>query len=148
VPKRVKSKDLGMALSKVIAKLATKGEEEASKVAREAVVTTWTNIITQTPVDSTAARGSWLIGGSVSGQLKSSGGKKGRSYVERMVPRDVFGIKLFLFNNQPYINMLEFGGYSTGPKTTGGFSKQAPNGMVRINLAKFPSLVRKLERRR
>ena len=54
----------------------------------------------------------------------------------------MFGTKCFLTNNLPYIVKLEFGGYGTkNPVDVNaqGFSKQAPAGMVRINLARFPA---------
>lgn len=50
------------------------------------------------------------------------------------------GRVFYLTNNLPYIRHLEYGLYGTpqgsanGPKTIGGFSKQAPAGMVRVTI--------------
>jgi len=56
------------------------------------------------------------------------------------------GDKFHFFNYLPYINVLEFGRYPNPPKggkdkTKGGFSKQAPRGMVRVNAAKWKTIV-------
>ena len=47
------------------------------------------------------------------------------------------GDTLFLVSNAPYMEKLEYGGYSQGPNSTdkttsNGYSTQAPNGMVRL----------------
>ena len=48
-----------------------------------------------------------------------------------------------LTNNLPYAKVIEFGGYpSSGPNTVGGYSKQAPAGVVRVNSLRFQSLIR------
>lgn len=50
------------------------------------------------------------------------------------------GRVFYLTNNLPYIRHLEYGlygippGSANGPKTVGGYSKQAPAGMVRITI--------------
>lgn len=47
-----------------------------------------------------------------------------------------------LTNNLPYAPVVEFGGYpGDGPNTVGGYSKQAPAGMVRVNVARFNTLL-------
>jgi len=43
----------------------------------------------------------------------------------------------WLTNNLPYAETIEFGGYRDGPKTVGGFSRQAPQGVVRITERNF-----------
>jgi hypothetical protein len=50
----------------------------------------------------------------------------------------------YIYNNFGAANMLEYGLYSkssTTGKTSGGFSVQAPYGMVRITLAEFGTIV-------
>lgn len=50
----------------------------------------------------------------------------------------------YFTNSLPYVRMLEYGGYTDKPeteKTIGGFSKQAPQGMVRINAANWREIV-------
>ena len=40
-------------------------------------------------------------------------------------------VKMYLTNNMPYAQKIEYGGYGNGTKTVGGYSKQAPQGVVR-----------------
>ena len=45
-------------------------------------------------------------------------------------------------NNLPYAHVIEYGGYpGDGPNTVGGFSKQAPAGVVRVNVARFEAIL-------
>ena len=56
------------------------------------------------------------------------------------VAANAAGNVFYLTNNLPYIGKLEYGGYpnpSNGSKTVGGFSTQAPEGMVRVSIENF-----------
>jgi len=67
-------------------------------------------------------------------------------------------ITMYLFNNSPQANVIEYGGYKKNPKqgtwnkykkayeirSLSGFSKQAPQGHVRINLQKLNEKLRVL----
>ena len=47
-----------------------------------------------------------------------------------------------LTNNKDYAPVVEYGLYpGNGPNTVGGFSKQAPSGMVRVNITRFNALL-------
>lgn len=64
---------------------------------------------------------------------------------------------LYLFNNSPYGKVVEYGGYPTPVKngsfnwrtgrfekrSRGGYSKQAPRGMVRINVIRYKNRIRR-----
>lgn len=72
------------------------------------------------------------------------------------MPDIVIGKRIFFTNNLPYANTAEYGGYPnpvetgtwTGNKyqklSAGGYSRQAPNGMVRINIKKMEARIKKL----
>jgi hypothetical protein len=75
------------------------------------------------------------------------------------MPKRVVNKKMFLTNNLPYIETLEYGGYPNPVKkgswdvkgkkftikSTGGFSKQvAPDGWVRKTLKSMASKIRQL----
>jgi len=63
---------------------------------------------------------------------------------------------IWLFNNQPYAEVIEFGGYPKNPKkwswdkkkkewvvkSEGGYSKQAPTGVYLVSLAEYEMLLR------
>ena len=49
----------------------------------------------------------------------------------------VLGNTYELINTAPYANVIEYGGFTEKPETEmtiGGYSKQAPQGVVRVNL--------------
>lgn len=158
--KRVKLENLGKELSKSLKVLKGLGEENANTVLRGAIIHTWSNIIIGTPVDEGRARGAWQIDTSPTKKVGKKDKRKGSDFVTKEVPVKLFGTKLFLFNNLPYINVLEFGEYPNPPKkgtfnkkkgkfeirSKGGFSKLAPKGMVRINLRKFKGVLKRLSK--
>lgn len=160
--KTIKPEQLSNSLNAIFERFSEATKEEADRALRAAIIKTWGDIILATPVDTGRARGAWFITtGSpsrfrpnliarafsrVTGRGSISG--KGPEYIALNTAKGMLGKKWFLTNNMPYIETLEFGGYGTGGEGEGkvtaqGFSKQAPNGMVRINLAKFPRTLRK-----
>jgi hypothetical protein len=118
-------------------------------------------IVFATPVhfkDGGRLRNNWFLtvgqpssktrGGSTSGS--SSLGELGK------MPTNILDKKVYFTNNLPYANTIEYGGYPnpaelgtwTGNKyqklSAGGYSRQAPNGMVRINIKKMEARIKKL----
>jgi len=102
-------------------------------------------VVMRTPVDTGAAKQNWLVTlnsetheydeNKTSGNVLAEGG----AVIDAAKGDD----KILIQNNLPYIRKLEFGGFtekSETEKTIGGFSKQAPNGMVGITLAKADQL--------
>ena len=118
-------------------------------------------IITMTPVhfkDGGRLRNNWFL---TVGEPSSSSNRKpegkaatgSHASVDKM-PSWVLGQTLYFANNLPYANVVEYGGYPKAPKkgtntslvkgkpsyqilSSGGYSIQRPNGMVRINLTKM-----------
>lgn len=107
-------------------------------------------IIKGTPVDEGRARNNWFLTvGSPSGLVgRADSTRGGGSDASLMtMPESVLNKKIYFTNNLPYIETLEYGGYptpSSGTKTTGGFSKQAPNGWVRKTLKAMAKKIRSL----
>ena len=79
----------------------------------------------------------------------SSGEAKGTAYALAglsKMPEWVLGKKIYLTNPMPYADVVEYGGYPNPPEngtwtgekyeklSSGGYSKQAPTGMARINV--------------
>lgn len=118
--------------------LKTKGLSE--QVVRKICFDLASKIIYRTPVDTGRARANWQasINAPNLSQLTSTD-KGGGSAVLRAVDtaKDAPGNIFYLTNNLPYIMKLEYGGYNDGPKTMGGYSRQAPRGMVRISIAEI-----------
>jgi hypothetical protein len=113
-------------------------------------------VVDKTPVDTGACRQNWLVTlnaetnafdpSKTTGQVLLEGGK----VIEAAVGDD----KIYIQNNAPYVGKLEYGGYPDPPKhggldkkgqpkTIGGFSSQAPSGMICTVLAKADQLFEK-----
>ena len=104
--------------------------------------------ILKTPVDKGHARGSWQfttdqpadndVGREADVAMTEMAGIAAGAGIE---------VPVYMSNLAPYIRKLEYGGYPKKPKggegkTSGGFSTQAPEGMLRITIAEFDSIVR------
>lgn len=143
-------KNISKDLSDILAEFKIESEHKSNLIVKRAAIKTWGSIIKMTPVADKlggAARGNWQIDLSLNNrELKKSEGKDG-SYVAKELPDNIFNQKVYLFNNLPYINTLEFGGYpknsKTGNKTVNGYSTQAPRGMVRVSLTRWKSELKK-----
>ena len=138
--------------------LLTKFEKEAVNLA--------TGIMEDTPIglgpegdgDGGRLRANWQIAKSLNDRvLKQPNTNKGRSFAGQKI-RGVFtsarmnkDIKLYIFNNSAYAGVVEFGGYPDPVKlgtwnakrkdfeirSIAGFSKQAPVGMMRLNILNY-----------
>jgi len=75
---------------------------------------TFSNVVLTTPVDTGAARGSWLCSLDQPAEGEGEPDKSGRATIDRIqaVLATMKGDQsVFLASNLPYIKMLEFGGY-------------------------------------
>lgn len=122
-----------------LSKYAEKQKVEIKEVRRAFAFALYSSIVEKTPVDTGRARGNWNISvGSPDESTSNSTGTKFSS--PKSLPEPNGDESIFITNNLPYITKLEYGGYPDPPKkdggkTSGGFSKQAPNGMVGVTLA-------------
>lgn len=115
----------------------------------------FTEVIRQTPVDSGRARGGWDF------TEKSPSNRVNDSVSDSLpvVRSDLISSNsktYFLTNNVEYIRTLEYGGYPNPVengtalkgggfevRSQGGFSKKAPEGMVRRNVKNWDKIVEK-----
>lgn len=109
---------------------------EVRLVVRRIAFDLFRRIVRRTPVDTGRARASWIMTqGSPSTEVLPEGSYsqqgKAQPNIDGYAP-------IWISNNLDYIETLEFGLYpGEGPKTSGGFSIQAPQGMVRLSLAEI-----------
>lgn len=96
-----------------------------NKTWKRSVVQAFNETIQRTPVDTGAARGSWLLGAANNGDV----GNVTITVNEQQIPN--VGGSIMLYSNLPYIELLE-----------DGSSQQSPNGMVKITLAQWPAIIR------
>lgn len=127
-----------------------KAKKDVDRAARAIIITIFSGVIEKTPVDTGLARGNWQLGydrmpaGTVSA-TNAAGDATGA--VTAKMNESVLGRTVYLVNNLPYIGVLEYGGYPnppkdlTGGKTSGGYSKQAPAGMVRVTVSEVSQRV-------
>lgn len=169
--KTIRPDQLANSLNAILKRFSDATEEEADRALRAVTIKLWGDVILSTPVDSGRARGAWFITtgspsrfrpniiASAFARLSGQGSlsSKGPAYIAANTAKGMFGKKWFLTNNLPYINILEFGGYpqpvENGTwnkrkqvfeiRSNNGFSRQEPQGMVRINMVKFPRMLRR-----
>ena len=147
------------ALNNILERFDQKNISSADKVMRETVKNMFGSIIEDTPVGDFdpkhggTLKGAWqlTVGSPASGRINRLMPTRTRRNLR--VPRIVTKTgtnRVFLTNNEAYINVVEYGGYTKSPKrgtldkrtgryqirSKGGYSKQAPKGMVRRNMNK------------
>ncbi|QPB42224.1 HK97 gp10 family phage protein [Rodentibacter haemolyticus] len=117
-------------------------EEKADLVMRKTAIDLTEKVRSKTPVDSGQLRASWT-----SAINAIPIGYDGNN---DSVTRVKFGDTWFLATNKPYAPQLEYGLYPNPPKsqsgkTVNGFSKQAPQGMVRISVQETIEWLKKVK---
>ena len=152
--------------SSLINKLSDNFAHSALTVFEDVAINITGSVIAQTPVgieEGGKLKANWQISETLNDRVLTSSNKsKSGSFAQKKI-RGKFaavnmqGVKrqkskiLFLFNNSPYANTVEYGGYPD-PVELGtfnrrakkyeirsqrGYSKQAPVGMVRTNVLNF-----------
>lgn len=148
-----------------VASFAENFEDGAEQAVRATAIVTFGNIIKLTPVDEGRVRANWFATGeNPSGRVdnnKQDNSKDGKT-TANAATNIIVGLKAWdtftLTNNLPYVTVLENGGYPDPVKkgtrinkvgtrknpitpvyekrSKAGYSKQAPNGMVRLAIAR------------
>ena len=150
---------LGEALSDILERFDKQTIKDANDVTREYAKNMFGTIIEKTPVGDFdpehegTLKGGWVLR---TGNVPRTLGRRDptRTRDSLKIPEYIVTKKgtkrLYLANNHPYASVVEYGGYPSSPKrgtldkrtgtyqirSSGGFSKQAPRGMVRTTLAK------------
>lgn len=125
---------------------AKKANMSVEKTIKGTSIKLFSAVIKSSPVDTGRFRANWLCAGATHiPSVVNMTDKTGSSATSEMVSyiNSAKGQMVFtLANNLPYAYKLEYGGYpGDGPNTVGGYSKQAPAGMVRINVARFQAIL-------
>jgi hypothetical protein len=132
-----------MSFASDIEKFAAKAKVGYNDAVNGALFGLSRSVILSTAVDEGRARGEWFA--SLSSYPTTTNGNVGANFSQvQMVSSKAAGGVFYLTNNMPYIGKLEYGGYpnpSNGDKTINGFSKQAPQGMVRISIENFQQML-------
>lgn len=117
-------------------------KEEIIQKQNRIILKLFSAFVLDSPVDKGSFRGSWFVSyGSPNLQFKYDSGETYLSKsaatqmsIDRMVGflAGFNGGVLWITNNQPYAQRLEY-----------GYSKQAPQGMVRRNIARFNEIAKR-----
>ena len=116
------------------------------KTVKGTAIKLFSAVIKSSPVDTGRFRANWTAAGvqpsTVTTDMTDKSGAAATgamvNYINSTKAQTVFT----LANNLPYAHVIEYGGYpGDGPNTVGGFSKQAPQGVVRVNVARFEAIL-------
>ncbi|MBK7822931.1 MAG: HK97 gp10 family phage protein [Tessaracoccus sp.] len=125
---------------------ATKGRAE--DVVRRSAIAMQKSMILKTPVDSGRMRANFQCGlGDINRRNGYLPGSDALSRTAEALLNWKPGQDIYLTNSVPYAKVVEFGlygkppGSANGPKTVGGYSKQAPAGFARLTAQDFSNLL-------
>lgn len=132
------------------AKLKINAKHE--RIVRGTTIALFNAVIMDTPVDEGRLRGDWqtTVGQPATGSTGrvDAAGSAAMAEVSQNTLSAV-GIETHLTNNLPYCEVVENGDYN-GPTdlvTADGYSKKAPQGMVKKNVDRFKKLIEEQARK-
>lgn len=129
--------------------VAKKLGERADSFVRSVAMETFARVIMRTPVDTGRARANWVVSYGEPRErvitMTDPGGANAVTAMQKAVMSFPAIGTIWMTNSLPYIGVLEYGGYpnppKAGTKSEGGFSKQAPAGMVRITVEEVNGII-------
>ena len=114
-------------------------------ITRDVVIEVGTSAIRISPVDTGHFSGNWqlTIGSETSSEIPGNGRSGALSSIISKASTLTAGQVAYILNHVEYGYDLEYGTYNgpTAKVTSEGFSRQAPEGMVRITEARFIPIV-------
>lgn len=138
-----------MAFTIPIAEFAAKAKANMETVVRKTTYEAFASVIAKSPVDSGRFRANWNVSSQAIDTSTSESTDAGRAQgeINKALSLPVGGVT-YIANSLPYARTLEYGLYPNPPKsgtgkTSGGFSIQAPQGMVRLTQAEFNDFIQK-----
>ncbi len=125
-----------MSFSRDINRFRLSVAEVSENIVRQSILDLFTSIVLQTPVDRGVLRNGWYVTfEQPSRETPTRGAPVGTATIQRarsiMATYDFAVTTVYLTNNLPYAARIEFDGHSA----------QAPEGMVRINTARWTQIV-------
>lgn len=124
-----------MSLGRDLEKFQGKTLEKMIKVKRQSCFDLFSSIVIATPVDKGVLRNNWFVANGTPSEAKTKTAGSSSLVFNKMVTelnRVTVSTDVFFTNNLPYAVPIEFDGHSA----------QAPAGMVRVNTARWDSIVK------
>lgn len=155
-----------------VSEFVRKAKLKPNMVLRKIALDLFSMVVKRTPVDTGMLRANWQVGiGTQPGGTVDFADKSGARALQDIANKTstaTWGTSIFLVNNLPYATVVEYGDFPDPPKrgtyvaagktkygitgpgwvkrSAGGFSKQAPRGMVRVSLAEMKAHLEKIIR--
>lgn len=134
-------------------------EDDIVKLQTTISIEAMKRIVEKTPVDTGVTRGNWKleIGIRPRGWSKVRKDKEGGSTLNTAITKLLGNLRpyevVYIANSVPWIEILEYGQYPDPPKNPGvnakgevktveGFSRQSPQGMVRVTMVELEGIFR------
>jgi hypothetical protein len=120
----------------------TKALQVTDRAVKNTILRMCKEVINETPVDTGRLKNNWYASNRAFGvrttKATDPSGKNSMNRVRAALKRLKRGQSFYFFNNLVYAPVVEFGRYPNPPKnptgkTINGFSRQAPQGMLRKN---------------
>lgn len=128
-----------------VAAFAKSFDDGAEQAIRGTSIKLFSSFVDSSPVKEGRFRGNWFATGQQPSTKVTFNTDKSGNNTKNKIESAVNSIQdwstFTATNNLIYGPLIEFGGYNDGPNTTGGFSKQAPQGVLRINIMRFNGLL-------
>lgn len=157
--KKVSLGGLGEALEDILRDIKESELNALDRAYKAAAIDRLGEVMIQTPVDKGRLRGAWILDSSYNNaKVGRPSRSKGSSYIKSVVGKDTMLNKTWYFyNNLPYASTVEYGGYPNPvdkgtwnkskkrfeKRSEGGYSKLAPEGMLRVSLLSFGAKLKK-----
>ena len=136
-----------MSFSVDVSRWVERAQLNNEEVIRSVALKLFSAVIVGSPVDEGTFRNNWFVSGatpSININELDDGGSNSdiinrtASDIKKLIKWD----SITFTNNLPYARVIEFGGFrGAGPNIAGGYSKQAPSGVVRVNATRFQQLI-------
>jgi hypothetical protein len=130
-------------------KLAEKVQLDLETVARKSTMDVFTAVALRSPVDTGRFRANWNVSYGAPDLSVTDSTDSARAVTEarKALTLPVGGV-VYMCNSLPYAPVIEYGLYPNPPKnptgkTVGGYSRQAPQGVVRVTAVEYNDYVQK-----
>jgi hypothetical protein len=125
-----------MSFTLYMQKVTEKAGANADNIVKKIAIDVLSSVVNKSPVDTGRFRGNWQTGiGQVDSNTESPNDKSGASAISK-ASLELTGFKagktIYISNSLPYAQRLE-----------NGWSKQAPQGMVRLTVIAFRRIIKK-----
>ena len=145
-----------------VKRFADKTIREQERIMRAVALEIDKEVVMKTPVDTGRARANWVIeiNSVPSSFVEKSANANPIADATGAVMRARIGDIIYIVNGLPYIRVLEYGEYPNPPKkgsrigrgsrakyvikSQGGYSRQAPQGMVRITAQRWNQFIKEV----